>query len=179
MRATTAPDSLTIRDLGTDDIAALDALYPAAFPEEDLLPVLRGLRAEPDGVLQLVALRGATLVGHIAFTSCEVPDTPRTVALLAPLAVSPDAQRTGVGSALVREGLDRIRSMGVAQVNVLGDPAYYGRFGFTPDRFLAPPYDLPKDWETAWQRLPLQSGGPPEGRLRVPAPWRDPRLWGP
>jgi putative acetyltransferase len=179
MSAAAAPDPLTIRDLGPDDIAALEALYPAAFPDEDLLPVVRDLRAESDGVLELMALRGTALVGHVAFTSCAVPGSSQTVALLAPLAVAPDAQRAGVGSALVGEGLDRLRSMGVAQVNVLGDPAYYGRFGFTADRRIAPPYDLPQDWATAWQCLSLSSATPAEGRLHVPPAWRDPKLWGP
>jgi putative acetyltransferase len=51
---------------------------------------------------------------------------------LAPLAVSPDFQRRGIGTALARAGLDACRKQGVPFVFVLGNPAYYSRFGFRP-----------------------------------------------
>jgi putative acetyltransferase len=78
----------------------------------------------------------------------------------------------------VRAGLERMRGAGVARALVLGDPAYYGRFGFAPDRAIAPPYELPAAWQDAWQSLALDDDAPPlAGTLTVPPPWRHPALW--
>ena len=138
------------------------------------------LLSEEDGVLSLVAICDGRLVGHVAFTMCGIAGSNETIGLLAPLAVTPRFQRCGVGSALVREGLNRLRSEGATQVYVLGDPAYYGRFGFEPDASVAPPYDLPEEWQSAWQLLHLQGDKASlEGRLSVPKPWRQPALWAP
>jgi putative acetyltransferase len=61
---------------------------------------------------------------------------------------------------------------------VLGDPAYYARFGFRPERGVAPPFPIPEAWAEAWQGLALAPDAPaPQGRLTVPAPWADPALW--
>ena len=101
-------------------------------------------------------------------------------ALLGPLAVLPERQRQGLGSALVRAGLDALRDRGTRRVLVLGDPAYYARFGFAPERGTAAPYDLPEAWRDAWQSLALSDESAPKAkRLAVPAPWRDPALWAP
>ena len=65
-------------------------------------------------------------------------------------------------------------------VCVLGDPAYYGRFGFEPDDRVAPPYPLPQEWRSAWQSLSLCGNDrPARGTLSVPPPWRQPALWAP
>jgi putative acetyltransferase len=75
------------------------------------------------------------VVGHVAFSPVTIhpaaDDPPRSAIGLAPLAVLPDFQRRGIGEALVRAGLERVRSLGEPLCVVLGDPAYYGRFGFT------------------------------------------------
>ena len=66
------------------------------------------------------------------------------------------------------------------QVYVLGDPAYYQRFGLAADHRVAPPYPLPEAWQEAWQSLGLQGDEPsPAGELSVPQRWRQPALWGP
>ncbi len=169
-----------IRESRPADLPALEALYPAAFPEEDLLPLVRDLLRQEAGVLSLVAAAGGVPVGHVVFTRGDLAGAPGVVALLGPLAVAPDRQGRGIAGDLVREGLRRLRADGVRQVNVLGDPAYYGRFGFAPDRTVLPPCPLPEDWSEAWQRLSLGDGGPlPGGRLELPPPWRNPALWQP
>ena len=85
-----------------------------------------------------------------------------------------------MGVELVRKGLERLAGGPTAKVLVLGDPAYYSRFGFAPERFIDPPYKLPAEWVEAWQSLALTGPGPEaRGVLSVPAPWRDPALWGP
>jgi len=173
---TPVPPGLVIREAGgTEDLAAL---YAGAFPQEDLLPLLRALAGRED-VLALLARLGLDLVGHVAFTRCGVAGRPGGIALLGPLAVAPDRQRRGIGGALVREGLRRLSAQGVVRVQVLGDPAYCARFGFRPDAAVAPPYALPEAWRTAWQALGLRDGAAPfAGVLEVPAPWRRPSLWG-
>lgn len=171
---------IVVRENRPDDAAAFERLYAEAFPDEDLLPLVRALLNEGPAVLSLVALAGGTPAGHVAFTSCGVEGSAQKHALLAPLAVMPTRQRQGIGSTLVREGLPRLKADGAAQVHVLGDPAYYGRFGFAPDEDVAPPYPLPPEWREAWQALRLRDDLPPaRGTLTVPPPWRQAALWAP
>ena len=173
-------DGLDIRESRPDEAAAIEAFYPRPFPDEDLVPLVRELLREPAGVLSLVATDGSGIVGHCVFTLCGVDGGPDKVALLGPLGVAPSLQKQGVGSGLVRAGLDRLRGNGVAWVYVLGDPAYYGRFGFAAEAGIAPPYPLPPEWEGAWQSMSLNGAEPPSaGVLAVSPPWRKPALWGP
>ncbi len=173
-------DRIETRDSTPADLPDLEALYPAAFPNEDLLPLVRTLLQEEPPVLSLVAEVGGVVVGHVAFTPCRIEGQAVRVDLLAPLAVAPAHQRQGIGSTLVRAGLRRLASAGVARALVLGDPAYYSRFGFVPDRDVEPPYPLPPEWAGAWQSIVLDDADPPlHGRLSVPESWRQPALWGP
>ena len=171
---------IEIRESRSGDIAALEALYPAAFPDEDLLPVVRSLLEDPTVVDSYLGCVGDDLAGHVFFTSCSLPGTREKLSLLGPLAVAPERQRAGVGAALVRYGLDRQKQAGVTRVLVLGDPKYYGRFGFTMETDIQPPYAIPAEWREAWQSLLLTDGG--EGRagvLNVPGPWQEERYWAP
>lgn len=171
---------LEIRRSLPADTPLIESLYPQAFPEEDLLPLVRDLLRDERNVVSLVAIHLGTLSGHIAFTKCSVAGRSETVALLGPLAVAPDAQRRGVGSGLIRDGFECLKDDGIVQVQVLGDPAYYGRFGFEPDPGVTPPYPLPEEWGTAWQSISLRAGAPVlQGALTVPAPWRQKALWAP
>jgi len=74
------------------------------------------------------------VVGHVLFSALPVTTEAGTLpaAALAPLAVRPDRQRRGVGSALVRRGIGACRERGLGAVVVLGHPGYYPRFGFSP-----------------------------------------------
>jgi putative acetyltransferase len=173
-------DSLEIRESVPDDLPAIETLYPGAFPDEDLLPLVRDLLQETPIVLSLVGIMGSSLVGHVIFTRCDVERTKDKVALLGPLAVAPASQRQGIGSAMVRFGLQRQESAGVVQVYVLGDPAYYRCLGFRPECGVAPPYPLPAEWRGAWQSMSLGSAEPPrQGKLSVTQPWLQPSLWAP
>ena len=144
---------IQIRDSGKDDGPALARLYPAAFPDEDLAPLVNDLLAETGGVLSLVADIEGEIVGHIAFTHCALEQTMASLALLGPLAIAPDVQRQGIGSALIRAGFERLKDNKTAAVLVLGDPAYYSHFGFQSEEKITPPYPLPKEWRVAWQSL--------------------------
>ncbi len=172
--------NIEIRESDPADTAAIERLYPAAFPDEDLLPLLRNLLADRDDVTSRVATAEDTIAGHVVFTACSLGGYPDAFALLGPLAVAPALQKAGISSALVRDGLDLMAAAGVRGVFMLGDPGYYGRFGFKADARIAPPYPLPDAWRTAWQSIALdRDGDAPAGTLEVPEPWRQPALWGP
>ena len=167
--------SITLRCTTADDRAALLALYPRAFPDEDLVPLVSSLLDGAHPVLSLAAITDSGLAGHIMFTLCG-----DRAALLAPLAVDPAQQRRGVGATLVREGFARLKRQGTAQVFVLGDPGYYSRFGFAPEARVLPPYPMPPEWANAWQSLALPGGTPvPPGPLELPPLWLQPALWQP
>jgi putative acetyltransferase len=171
-------DSPEIRGATPADAEALEALYPRAFPDEDLLPLVRELSKESGLVLSLVAANDSRIVGHAAFTACGIDGTDARASLLGPVAVDPGWQRKGIGSALIRAGLERLEGVGVAVVCVLGDPAYYGRLGFSKESRIEPPYRLPDEWGDAWQAQCLdEAAEPPAGKLSVAPPWRDPSLW--
>lgn len=169
-----------IRESLTGDRAAIEALYARAFPEEDLLPLVCDLLRVPDCALSLVVEIDSRVVGNVILTKCGVDGCNVKAALLAPLAVQPENQRQGVGSALVRAGLRRLRDAGFNVVFVLGDPGYYGRFGFRRERSVKPPYNLPAEWSEAWQSTLLgEAEVIADGKLVVPPVWRDAALWAP
>lgn len=173
-------ETIEFRESLPGDLASIEKLYPDAFPDEDLLPVVKGLLQEAPIVLSLVALIDRSVVGHVIFTTCGVTSGDTQVALLGPLAVAPARQRQGIGRAIVDAGLKRLESAGITQVYVLGDPAYYRRLGFVPEAGVVPPYPLPAEWRGAWQMINLgKAASPLPGRLTVPQPWRQPALWGP
>ena len=161
------------------DTAAIESLYPKAFPDEDLLPLVRELLQDPTIAMSLVGAINAQVVGHVIFTNCGVTGSCIKAALLGPLAVAPTWQRQGIGSALVRAGLQRQKEQ-VDLVFVLGDPAYYGRLGFTQEALIEPPFRLPVEWSEAWQSQYLvDTTLPCAGKLSVPPQWRQPSLWAP
>lgn len=128
---------MIIRPETAGDIAAIGSVIRRAFQshneaceEADLVD---GLRRDGDLVLSLVAERDGQLVGHIGFSRLWIAqDAQRFPGIsLAPLAVMPDHQRKGAGRMLVEAGHARLREAGETIVFVLGDPDYYGRFGFS------------------------------------------------
>ncbi|MGH1419272.1 MAG: GNAT family N-acetyltransferase [Hyphomicrobiaceae bacterium] len=172
--------ALEIRINKPTNLPALKTLYQDAFPTEDLFPLVIELLHDTSATTSIIAIVGTALVGHVIFTDCGVEGTPSKVALLGPLAVASKLQKQGIGSSLVRNGLQRLADDNIAHVFVLGDPAYYGRFGFTTEANIAPPYPLPEEWRDAWQAIELGDGERlAKGELSVPTPWRKPALWGP
>lgn len=122
--------SLSIRPETADDRPAIRAIHDAAFGGTAESTLVDDLRKDEDLILSLVALDGGA-VGHIAFSRLVLPESSARACALAPLGVLPEHQRRGIGTALVREGLVLLERSGEDLVLVLGDPAYYGRFGFT------------------------------------------------
>jgi putative acetyltransferase len=119
-----------IRDAHPGDAAAIADMHRAAFGAEGEAMLVDSIRADGDAALSLVAVDDEAVAGHILFSPMTAP---RRALALAPLGVLPERQGRGIGSALVREGLARAVSGGWQAVFVLGDPAYYGRFGFSVD----------------------------------------------
>ncbi len=171
---------LEIRESTPGDSKAIESLYPEAFPDEDLLPLVRQLLADKKIASSVVACSDAHILGHAIFTNCHVPESNTPAALLGPLVVDTRRQKQGIGSAILRHGLLRMRRSGVCQVFVLGDPAYYQRIGFARELAVKPPYPLPAAWDGAWQSQTLGDPGMPgAGTLSVPKPWRSSALWAP
>jgi putative acetyltransferase len=174
------PEKLEIHESRRDDMAAIESLYPEAFPDEDLLPIVRDLLNDAVAAISFVGTIDMRIVGHAIFTKCGVFGSSVNAALLGPLAVAPAWQRQGIGSAIVRAGLRRLEDANVSRVYVLGDPAYYGRLGFLPETLVEPPFPLPVEWDGAWQSRDLgKTTTPCAGKLSVPPQWLQPALWAP
>ncbi len=154
-------------------------LYPEMFPDEDLTPLVTALLALDQNTLSLATCEGDKIVGHILFTRCGLDRPGREIALLGPLGVVPAHQRRGHGTALIEAGIEMLRQDGVERVVVLGNPAYYGRFGFATEIGIEPPFPILAKWAEAWQSLRLVDSDALNraGRLIVPEPWNDPALW--
>jgi putative acetyltransferase len=112
------------------DQAAIRAVHDAAFGGPDESRLVDQLRADGDVLLSLSALVDGKIVGHILFSRLAM-GVPAVA--LAPVGVLPDHQRRGIGASLVRKGLELCREQDIAAVLVLGEPAYYERFGFSVD----------------------------------------------
>jgi putative acetyltransferase len=122
-----------IREEKPEDIVAIRAVIAAAFArpaEADIVDVLRQ-RAQP--FVSLVAEHADEIVGHILFTPVTLTGSSESrIVALAPMAVAPQFQVRGIGTALVLTGFEHLRLKGIASVVVIGHPAYYPRFGFSP-----------------------------------------------
>lgn len=158
------------------DHQAVRRVVAAAFAHQpqvaDLVELIRASpQYEPE--LALVARRGGEVVGHVMVSHAELVDDAAgtwDVLTLSPLAVRPDVQRQGVGSALVVEALRRADATGASLVTLEGSPAYYPRFGFRDARTVGVTIDLP-DWAPpdAGQVYPLSAYDPAvRGRLVYP-----------
>ena len=171
-------EKLEIRDSAPDDLRAIESLYPEAFPDEDLLPLVRDLLQDTTVTTSIVGVIDSRIVGHVIFTKCGVAGKQTNVALLGPLVVVPAWHGKGIGSEIVRAGLRHLEDRDVCVVCVLGDPAFYSRLGFLPESSIRPPYRLPAEWDGAWQSQKIGDMTQPcSGTLSVPQQWRRPALW--
>ena len=138
------------------------AFRPMAFSDGTEPAVVDRLRRRGELALSLVAESDGAVVGHVAFSPASVrPSDVSGWYALGPVAVDPPLQRTGIGAALIDEGLRTLRERGARGVVLIGDPAYYGRFGFVGDGRLR--YrDLP-DGIAQWLAFGTP---PPSGELR-------------
>ncbi|MHB1557155.1 MAG: GNAT family N-acetyltransferase [Isosphaeraceae bacterium] len=156
--------SIRIRPEEPADASAIRRVLEAAFPTAAEARLVELLRAGGHLTISLVAEGDdGTIVGHVAFSPVVVDGEPAEQAGvgLAPLAVLPDHRRQGVGARLVREGLAACEAARLGFVVVLGEPAYYRRFGF--DR--ADRRGLGNEYGTdeAFMVLELRAGAIPGG----------------
>jgi putative acetyltransferase len=125
----------TIRPEQPNDIAAITRVNELAFKSEPHSEqtehfIVLALRKAGALSVSLVAERSNQIIGHVAFSPVQFSDGSAGWYGLGPVAVLPEFQHQGVGKALIKSGLATLRSMGAAGCVVLGDPRYYGRFGF-------------------------------------------------
>jgi putative acetyltransferase len=118
---------LKIRAETASDRDAIRALHICAFPTADEADLVERLREEGDVVFSLLSEVGDCLTGHVLFSRMRAPF--RALGL-APVAVFPEWRGMGMASKLIRTGLAAAADAGWEGVFVLGEPAYYGRFGF-------------------------------------------------
>jgi putative acetyltransferase len=121
--------AVVIRNEGPMDRAGVRAIIEAVFARRDEADLVDRLREDGDCAISLVAVEGGEIVGHVLFSPMSAPF--RALGL-APVAVAPHRQRSGIGGRLIRTGLEHARAAGWQGVFVRGDPDYYRRFGFDP-----------------------------------------------
>jgi putative acetyltransferase len=127
---------MIIRSETEADHHMMRRLITAAFGQSLEADLVDGLRADGDVVLSLVAEEDGAIAGQALFSPM---DAPFRALGLGPVAVLPERQRSGVGSALIRAGIEEARAQGWEAIFVLGEPDYYRRFGF--DAGLAARFD--------------------------------------
>jgi putative acetyltransferase len=110
-----------------NDWDAIREVHRLAFGRFSEANLVDDLRQSGDGLISLVAEQDQGIIGHVLFSKLEAP---MKAPGLAPVAVHPSFQKQGVGSALIREGLHQAKEAGWTFIFVLGDSAYYQRFGF-------------------------------------------------
>lgn len=157
IRSEAKGDESTIHDL------VKRAFAPMPFSDGDEQDLVDMLRERGELALSLVAVDPAgTIIGHIGFSPATIEQRDCGWFQMAPVSVSPEVQQSGIGSALIREGIERLRADGAQGVAVVGNPAYYERFGFTVVPGLAPlsGHDKP------YFRAMVLEGAPPGGTLR-------------
>jgi putative acetyltransferase len=125
---------IEIREERGGDAGGVRRVNELAFGRAEEAALVERLRAAARPHVSLVAADGAEIVGHIFFSPVAIEPEDASPALmgLAPMAVLPSHQRRGVGTRLVRAGLDECRRLGTRAVVVVGHPEYYPRFGFRP-----------------------------------------------
>lgn len=140
---------MIIRPETPDDVAAVRRINELAFGQPDEAALVDRLRATDQPQISLVAVENEQILGHIFFSPVSIePSISGFSAMgLAPMAVLPERQNQGIGSMLVRDGLEVCRQLGVDAVVVVGHPKYYPRFGFVQasQKGLACEYPVPDD----------------------------------
>jgi len=136
---------MIIRQEKPEDVIDISALNELAFGQPQEAKIIDKLRNNCGNLLLLVAIENGKIVGHILFSPAEI-EGPRGVIKgmgLAPMAVLPEMQRQGIGTQLVKKGIEELRRFQCPFIIVLGHPEYYPRFGF--ERALL--YGVKSQWE--------------------------------
>jgi len=166
---------ITIRETNNEDFDDIMLVEERAFgmkKEAELTAdLLNDETASP--VLSLLAFEGYKPVGYILFTRIymeKIDPNQALMHILAPLAVTPEYQKQGIGGMLIKEGINKLKEMGSEMVFVLGHIGYYDRFGFTVDAKAIgyeAPYTIPEEFKDAWmvQALKTEKFHIPSGKI--------------
>lgn len=131
-------ERLRIRHERPDDVddigrVTAEAFAPMPFGDGTEASLIEALRAAGALTISLVATMDDALVGHVSFSPVTIDGRTSNWSQLSPLSVTPHLQGRGIGSALIGSGLQRLRDLRAGGCVLLGNPAYYGRFGFESD----------------------------------------------
>ncbi|MCQ6557709.1 GNAT family N-acetyltransferase [Paenibacillus mendelii] len=146
--------SILVRNETVEDLNQVREVLIQAFDNrEDEALLVERIRRAPEFVPELSIIAQSSdgeIIGHLLISEALVieGDKQHTVLVLAPLAVKPSHQKSGVGTLLMEEGLRRSHELGYAAVMLIGHPSYYPRFGFKPGRVYGlelKQYDVPDD----------------------------------
>ena len=136
--ANSAGYAMTIRDERTGDENEIDQIIMAAFvnhPHSNQSEghLVKNLRDSHALTLSLVAEANGRLAAHIAFSPVQIDGASQGWHGLGPVAIRPELQRQGIGTALIKAGLERLKKLGSNGCVLLGEPELYQRFGFRAD----------------------------------------------
>lgn len=176
---------MLIREASGSDLSRVTSIVRAAFGQDEEAELVENLLEDPSAkpILSLLAERADRPVGHILFSAAGLAAPPSTmqVSILAPLSVVPDAQRQGIGGALIERGAQLLSEAGVGLLFVLGHPHYYVRHGFEAAgcRGFEAPYPIPPDCADAWMVRALGADliGTAHGKIRCADALTKPEYW--
>jgi len=136
---------ITIREEQHQDRNAIREVNMQAFGQNQEADLIDKIRRSCNDLISLVALIKRTIVGHICFSPATIESKVKTIQGmgLAPMSVLPAFQRQGIGTELVRDGIERVKKKGFPFIIVLGHASYYPRFGFEP----ASHYGIRCEWD--------------------------------
>lgn len=157
-------EAVVMRRESPEDVVGIREVVRAAFGRDGEADLVDALRRAGALTLSAVALSENRVVGHVGFSLITIGESGAGLAL-APVAVAPDWQRRGVGSALIRWSLEECRGLGHGMVIVLGEPEYYSRFGFVAAaRFgIECPFAVPAE---VFMALELSAARAPRGMVK-------------
>ncbi len=177
-------DSVQIKEAKISDSDQIRSVHLQAFDESEarIVADFAANLFEDESqheIISLVAVQDDMIVGHIAFSPVYLESSGEYFAyLLGPLGITPQNQKKGIGSTLVKHGLEIIADKDSFIVFVYGDPKYYSRFGFEPGlaKNFLPQYTL--QYPFGWLALKINSSAFPEGgKIRCVDALNDPDLW--
>ena len=179
-------DGIIIRETFDADLQEILRVEEEAFGSKEEAQLTSDLLGDPTAqpLLSLMALDDSKPVGHILFTKSVIAGftEPPDSYILAPLAVTPAYQNSGIGSKLVLEGVKILKERGAGLIFVLGHKKYYPKFGFIPDAGalgLPAPYTIPEKDADAWMVLGLKSEliGQIKGKVQCAQAMDKPEYW--
>jgi len=169
---------MIIRHEKKSDYSTIYEINKLAFNGENESKLIQTLRKSENfnKNLSLVAVNGEKIVGHILFTpiTIETKEKSFLALALAPLAVHPEFQNQGIGSLLIKQGLNACERLKYGIIIVIGHPKYYPRFGFIPaiNKGLKVPFEVREEAFLVKENISGSLNGV-EGTVKYPQPFLD------